>query len=90
MIQQAIIDEVRKAITVLQGQDNIIVLEAGEIFQGIRMPIVDVVKKLTTNGSTLMNHKKAIVKIQDDVKVWGEAQQLLENNVEAMDKHIRT
>lgn len=69
MIQQPIIGEVRKGITMLQGQDNIIVSEAGEISQGIHMQIADMVKKLTTNGSTLINHKKAILQIQDDANV---------------------
>jgi len=54
MIQQAIIDEVRVAITLLQNRHNMIVSEAAGIFQGIQQQISDMVKKLTTNGSTLV------------------------------------
>jgi len=48
------------------------------------------IKKLTANGSTLINHEKAIVKIQDDIKIFVEGQQSLENKVEAMDKFMKT
>lgn len=89
MIQQAIIDEVRKGISILQGQDNIIVLEPREIFQRIRHQIADMVKKLATNGSTLINHKKVIVKLQDNFKIWKEVQQSLENKVEDIEKHMK-
>jgi len=89
MIQQPIIGEVREGITMFQGQDNIIVSEAGEISQGIHMQIADMVKKLTTNGSTLINHNKEILQIQDDANIWREAQQSLEHMVKAMDRHIK-
>lgn len=42
------------------------------------------VKLLTANGSTLINHKKAIVKIQDDFKIWRNVRQSIENQVEAI------
>lgn len=72
----------------MEGQDDIIVSDAGEIFQGIHILIADMIKILTRNCSMLLNHKKAIVKIQDDAKVWREAQQSLENKVEDMEKHM--
>jgi len=72
MIQQAIIDEVRKGINVLQGQDNITVSEAGEIFQGIHAQIADMVKKLMTNVSTLINHKSRMLKFRTMSKLLWE------------------
>jgi len=56
VIQQAMINEIRQGITILQKQDNIIMKEAGEISSGIHKPIHDSLKKQIDNGSTLMNH----------------------------------
>jgi hypothetical protein len=48
------------------------------------------VKIQTSHASTLMNHKRSLVKIIDDFKIWKNSQQLLENKVEHMDKYIKT
>jgi hypothetical protein len=42
-LQQAIIEEMRVGITILQSQDNVIIQEAGWIFQGIHKQIADMV-----------------------------------------------
>jgi hypothetical protein len=41
LIQQAMINKMRQGITTLQGQDNVIIKEAREIFQGIHKQIDD-------------------------------------------------
>jgi len=55
LIQQAVINEMRQEITILQKQDNIIIQEAAGIFSGIHSQIGDSLKKQTENGSTLLN-----------------------------------
>ena len=59
------------------------------MFDGITSQIQDPVKKTTTNHNSLLNHKTAIVQIQDEFKIWKNAQQSLENKVEGIDKHVR-
>jgi len=86
MIQQAILEELRNGINILQGQENDIVKEATEAFDGISLQIQDMVKKLTMNHNTLLNHKSAIVEIQDNSKIWKDAQQSMDNRVEPIDK----
>jgi hypothetical protein len=44
MIQQTILDEIRGAINNVNGQDNDIVREAKEVFDGITLQIQDIVK----------------------------------------------
>jgi len=90
MIQQTILDEVRGGINILNGQDNDIVREAKEAFDGIMLQIQDMVKQQTSHASTLMNHKRSIVKIIDDLKIWKNSHQSLENKVDQMDKYIKT
>ena len=90
IVQQAILEELRNGINILQGQDNEIVKETTEAFDGISLEIQDMVKKLTMNHNTLLNHKAEIVKQRDDFKIWKSAQQSLENRVEAIDKFVRT
>jgi len=90
MIQQTILDEVRVGINILNGQDNDIVREAKEAFDGITLQIQDMVKQQTSHASTLMNHKRSLVKLLDDFKVWKHSQQSLENKVDHMDKYIKT
>jgi len=67
-LQQAIIEEMRAGITILQSQDNVIVQEARSIFQGIHKQVADMIKQQPTQGSTLLNHKKAIVTLQEETK----------------------
>jgi hypothetical protein len=68
IIQQAVINEMRQGISILQKQDNIIIKEAADIFTGIRSHTGDSVKEQTESGSTLLNHRRSIMKIQDKVK----------------------
>jgi hypothetical protein len=90
MVQQTILDEIRGEINILNGQDNDIVREAKEAFDGIMMQIQDMVKQQTSHASTLMNHNRSIVKILDDLKAWKLSQQSIENKVEQIDKYIKT
>jgi len=90
MIQQTILDEVRGGINILNGQDNDIVREANEAFDGITLQIQDMVKQQTSHASTLMNHKRSLVKIIDDFKIWKNSQQSLENKIGRMDEYIKT
>jgi hypothetical protein len=90
MIQQTILDEIGGAINILNGQDNDIVREAKEAFDGITLQIQDMVKQQTSHASTLMNHKRSIVKIIDDFKAWKNSQQSLENKVDHMEQYIKT
>jgi len=90
MIQQTILDEIRGGINILNGQDNDIVREAKEAFDGITLQIQDMVKQQTSHASTLMNHKRSLVKLIDDGKLWRNSQQSLENKVDQMDKYIKT
>jgi hypothetical protein len=68
MLQQVVIHEMRQGITILQTQDNIIIQEAADIFAGIRRPMDYVVKKQTEASSTLLNHRRTIMKLQADTK----------------------
>jgi len=47
-IQQTILDEIRGGINILNGQDNDIVREAKEAFDGIMLQIQDMVKQQKT------------------------------------------
>jgi chromosome segregation ATPase len=89
MVPQAILEELRNGINILQGQDNDIVKEASEVFGGISAEVQDLTKNTTTNHNSLLNHKSAIVKLQDDFKIWKNTQQSIKNRVEAIDKHVR-
>jgi len=88
IVQQAILEELRNGINILQGQDNDIVQETAEAFAVISAQIEDLVKKTTTNYISLLNYKSAIVKLQDEFKIWDNMQQSIENRVEAIDKHV--
>jgi len=68
LVQQVVINEVRQGIMILQKQDNVIVEEAAGIFAGIHQQIGHSIKKQTENGSTLLNHKSAIMKLQEETK----------------------
>jgi sulfur transfer complex TusBCD TusB component (DsrH family) len=68
MIQQAVINEMPQGITMLQKEDNIIIKEAAVIFAVIHNQIADSLKKRTENGSTVLNQRKTIMKLQEEVK----------------------
>jgi hypothetical protein len=68
MIQQTILDEIRGGINILNGEDNDIVREAKEAFDGITLQIQDMVKQQMSHASTLMNHKRSLVKIIE--RLW--------------------
>jgi len=89
MIQQAVLEELRAGVNVLQQPDNHIVREATEAVGGISNQLQDMIKKQISHTNTLLNHKKALVTLQDDIKVWRNAHQSLENNVENIDKYVR-
>jgi len=88
--QQVILDEIRAGINILNGQDNDIVREAKEAFDGITLQIQDMVKQQTSHASTLMNHKRSLVKIMDDFKLWKNTQQSLEGKMDQLDKYVKT
>ena len=90
IIQQAMIDEIRHGIMILYKQDNLIIKEAGDIFQGIRNKIHDYLKKRTDNGSTLVNHRRSIMKLPEDVKKIIMTNINLTSTMEAMDRFIKT
>jgi hypothetical protein len=69
LLQQAVIHEMRQGITILQTQDNIIIKEAADIFAGIRSQIDNMVKKQTETSSTLLNHRKIIMQLQEATKI---------------------
>jgi hypothetical protein len=90
LVQQAMINEIRQGITMLQKQDNVIIKEAGDIFQGIHKQIYDSLKKQPQNGSTLLNHRRSIMKVPDNVKKINLTNISLTSKVEAMDTVIKT
>jgi hypothetical protein len=71
LIQRAMINAMRQRITILQKQDWVIIKEAGENVEGIRKQILDSMKKQIDNRSTLLNHRRCIMKIHEDVDVRG-------------------
>jgi len=68
----------------------VIVQEAGEIFQGIHKQLYDTIKKQVNNGTTLLNHRKAIMKLRDDFKVMKSSQLKMESKIESIDKFVQT
>jgi phage shock protein A len=48
------------------------------------------VKQQTSHASTLMNHKRSLVKLTDDFKVWKNSQQSIENKIEQIDKYTKS
>lgn len=65
-IQQVVIKEMRQGITILQKQYYIRITEAREMLQGINKEIHNSQKNQVDKGSTLLNHQKSILKLQDD------------------------
>jgi len=87
-LQDAIIEEMFSGIAVLQTQDNMIVQEVSSIFQGIDQQIANIIKTQITNGSTLLNHEKAIVKIQEENKTISEKQGVIEETIEVIQNYL--
>jgi len=87
--QQAITEEMRTGSTILQPQDNVIVQEVGELFHSIHEEIAGLVQKQTTNGSTLLHHKQAIITLQEESDARNTRQQSIKNMVEAMAKFMK-
>lgn len=83
-------EQMRAGITILQTQDNVIVQEASSIFQGIHRQIADMLKKQTENGSTLHNHTKVIVKIQEENKDLLGRQNNMEEVIEGIQNFLET
>lgn len=88
--QQGMISEMRQGIMILQKQDNVIIKEAGDIFQGIHKQIHESLKIQTKNGSTLLNHRRSLMKFQEDVTKINWSNLSLTSKVEAMDKVLKT
>jgi hypothetical protein len=74
----------------LQGQDNVIIKAAGDIFQGIHKQIHNSLKKQTETGSTLLNHRRSIMKLQEDVGKINTTNLSLTLKVQALDKFVKT
>jgi hypothetical protein len=74
----------------LQKQDNVMIKETGDIFPGIHKQIPDSMKENTENGSTLLNHRRSIMKIQEDFSKIGISNIFLASKVEAIEKFVKT
>jgi hypothetical protein len=90
LIQQAMINEMRQGITILQGQDNVIIKEAREIGQGIHKQIDDSLKEQTKSGSTLLNHRRIVIKLKHHLKELQISNLVLSSKIEAMEKVMKT
>ena len=90
VIQQAMNNEIRQGITMLQTQDNVSIKAAGDIFEGIHKQIHNSLKKKTENGSTLLNHRRSIMRMQEDVWKIQISNITLSSMVEAIDKFVQT
>jgi paraquat-inducible protein B len=90
LIQQAMINEIRQGITMLQQQDNAIIKEASNIFQGMHKQIHDSMKINTENATTLLNHRRSIMKLQEDVRIISISNISLASKVEAIEKFVKT
>jgi len=71
--QQAIIEEMRGGITILQTQDNAILQKASSICLGIDHQIGYMIENQTMNWATVLNHDQAIVNLQEEGNVRWEA-----------------
>jgi len=88
--QQVIIEEMRTGISIVQTQDNAIMQEASSFFQGIHQYIADMITKQVENGSKLLNHKKANVKIQGENKILSRRQNEMEEVIEGIQNFLDT
>jgi len=78
----------RAGFSILQTQDHVIVQGAGSICQGIHQQVTDIFSKQVTNGSILLNHKNAIVKLQEENKSFSERQDNMEEVIERIQKFL--
>jgi polyhydroxyalkanoate synthesis regulator phasin len=88
-LQQVVLEEIRTGINILQKQDNTIVEEASEVFQGIHRQPANAAKKNFDNTVQLIAIKAMISKLKDDFRLWRTTQQSLENKVELIEKRIK-
>jgi len=68
----------------------VIVQEASSIFQGIHQQVADMVSKQVTNGSTLLNHTKPIMKLQEESKNYAKRQDDMEEVIQGIQNILET
>jgi len=90
LIQQAMINEMRQGIMILQKQDNVIIKEARNSFQGNHKQIFDSLKKQTENGSTLLNHRRSIMNTQEEITQIKISATNLTMRVHEIDRYFKT
>ena len=67
-MQQAMLKELRFGIHILQSQDNQIVDEASQLFQGMKSEMEAMSKRITANSIQLLANQNRNKKIQDDIR----------------------
>jgi uncharacterized protein YoxC len=67
--QQAMLEELRSGIYILQSQDNPIVGEATDLFAGIKAELEDQNKKIIDNGLQVFAQKVSIQTAQKSIGV---------------------
>ena len=67
-MQQAMLKELRFGIHILQTQDNQIVDEASQMFQGMKSEMEAMSKRITANSIQLLVNQNKNKKIQDDIR----------------------
>ena len=67
-MQQAMLKELRFGIHILQSQDNQIVNEASQLFQGMKTEMEAMSKRITANSIQLLANQKKNKQIQDDIQ----------------------
>jgi hypothetical protein len=88
--QQAILDEVRSGIHVLQEQDNQIVGEATDLFAGIQAELEVQSKKIVDNGLQLFVQKCSIQAIQKSVGMLSKKVDDITTVVAAITQSLKT
>jgi hypothetical protein len=81
--QQAILDEIRSGIHVLQEQDNQIVGDATDLFAGIRQELEAQNKKIFDNGLQIFAAKTTVQVVQKSVGI-------LSNRIDEVNKVLAT
>jgi len=67
-MQQAMLKELRFGIHILQTQDNQIVDEASQMFQGMKSEMEAMSKRITANSIQLLANQNKHTKIQDEIR----------------------
>jgi len=67
-MQQAMLKELRFGIHILQSQDNQIVDEASQLFQGMKSEMEAMSKRITANSIQLLANQNRNKKIQEDIQ----------------------